>query len=954
MLGLSSFRWQTALRYSLMPQVVPRFKALFGSGLSHVAYFVALVYSAVRLLPADHPYVDLKNIGRFGLRHVLIEAANRLELKRENFDKILLYGLVMLGLLIAFLQIVVLGLSLFMQSAIAAENVSPFHTLHHLDDLAFMFMDLVFGVPKLFDSCVSRVVPCDTLNHGQTLHYLGTQTFPFPVHYALHQMLQLYSMGLTIVAMMITSYFVVTVVAETAQTGTPFGKRFSKLWAPLRIVLAFGLLIPVMPITGEQMKDGKNIKASVGLNGAQYLVLYAAKWGSGFATNGWHKFTDILGEGHIEAHENFVSTPKLPEFTGLLQFYAVVKACAEAVFHDRKVMDGESVVKPYLVRSNVYPKNHQELSYDPFDEQFFTPYTGGEGGSGLYEFLDGADSATIVFGIYDSKQYMKYPGSVNPICGSLKFQLTDPRKPYPQDVDIPPGEEALYAEQAIDTIQRFHWDFIHRMFFELQFFMPGGALDTREGEDLLSAYARAVFTKDSSVQAYDSLKAYVTKQENAVRVQQLLRQEFQKTLAVAVKEADESSMWKMTEDLRKKGWAGAGIWYNKIAELNGALSNAFLSVPEILSYPIVMEHVHASHLRFNQKIAPADIYNPGGNAGSHSIDFNVAALNDVVKNPGEQASFLWEIYYMWSKAGVSSFHKTSGNAFVDTIKVLFGLEGLYDMRANADVHPLAQLVGVGKSMVDSAIRNIGYGIGSKATNPLLEGFLSDGNAMISSFVMSVTMLAMTFGFLLYYVVPFLPFIYFFFAVAGWVKGIFEALVGVPLWALAHIRIDGDGLPGKAAMNGYYLLLEIFIRPILTIFGLVASVSIFGALVGVLSDLWGGVMDNGGGFNISTGLEGIEDESGDLDKALNQFQSMGSVIDQFFYTIVYAMVVYMIGMSSFKMIDAVPNDILRWMGSSVTAFNDSRKNPAQTMMSSSYTGTTQVSEKLGSALGGKTS
>ena len=64
--------------------------------------------------------------------------------------------------------------------------------------------------------------------------------------------------------------------------------------------------------------------------------------------------------------------------------------------------------------------------------------------------------------------------------------------------------------------------------------------------------------------------------------------------------------------------------------------------------------------------------------------------------------------------------------------------------------------------------------------------------------------------MLFYIIPFMPFIYFFFAVGTWVKAIFEAMVGVPLWALAHIRIDGQGLPGDAAMNGYYLLLEIFV------------------------------------------------------------------------------------------------------------------------------------------------
>jgi conjugal transfer/type IV secretion protein DotA/TraY len=74
------------------------------------------------------------------------------------------------------------------------------------------------------------------------------------------------------------TYFAIVVVAETAQTGTPFGKRFNSLWAPLRLVMAFGLLIPI----------------SYGLNSGQYIVLYAAKYGANFATNGWIATPDLF------------------------------------------------------------------------------------------------------------------------------------------------------------------------------------------------------------------------------------------------------------------------------------------------------------------------------------------------------------------------------------------------------------------------------------------------------------------------------------------------------------------------------------------------------------------------------------------------------------------------------------------------------------------------------------
>ena len=96
-------------------------------------------------------------------------------------------------------------------------------------------------------------------------------SFPWPFHDALHALYEFYSIGLLVIAMFIVLYFVVVIVAETAQTGVPFGKRFNTVWAPLRLVIAIGLLVPI----------------GYGLNSAQYIVLYAAKYGSNFATNGW-------------------------------------------------------------------------------------------------------------------------------------------------------------------------------------------------------------------------------------------------------------------------------------------------------------------------------------------------------------------------------------------------------------------------------------------------------------------------------------------------------------------------------------------------------------------------------------------------------------------------------------------------------------------------------------------
>lgn len=180
-------------------------------------------------------------------------------------------------------------------------------------------------------------------------------------------------------------------------------------------------------------------------------------------------------------------------------------------------------------------------------------------------------------------------------------------------------------------------------------------------------------------------------------------------------------------------------------------------------------------------------------------------------------------------------------------------------------------------------------------------------------------LGLTVGFVLFYVIPFLPFVYFFFAVGGWVKGIFEAMVGAPLWALGHLRIDGNGLPGEGAMNGYYLIFEVFIRPLLILFGFLAGILVFGAMASVLNEIWGTVVENVSG---NSAEDTIQREG--LDYYLDIARG---AVDRLFFTILYAIIMYMMALSSFKLIDMIPNNILRWMGSSASSFGDTNTDVA---------------------------
>lgn len=121
-----------------------------------------------------------------------------------------------------------------------------------------------------------------------------------------------------------------------------------------------------------------------------------------------------------------------------------------------------------------------------------------------------------------------------------------------------------------------------------------------------------------------------------------------------------------------------------------------------------------------------------------------------------------------------------------------------------------------------------------------------------------------------------------------------------------------------------------------IFGMLASISIFSALVSILNQIFDLVTSNLGGFD-STDPE-------------STIEFARSAVDEFFFTLIYTIIIYLMALSSFKLIDLIPNNILRWMGQSVSTFNDQREDAAQTLVGKSTIGAQQASSALGKGLG----
>lgn len=910
----------------------------------------------------------------------------------------IIIGLVILALQIVLLVMTLLSSPVFAGPVTWADATftyswsSYFVDTPHgpLQDLAFIVLDQVFGVMLesgtadpggFFGSCYSTLTQDCYDIRGNTV--FSPTLFPTPMHLALHQMLAFYTMGIAFLAGAVILYFIVTIVGETVTTGTPFGQRFSKAWFIPRLIMFFALLAPIT-FTGNNS----------GLNVAQLITFASAKFGSNMATNAWlgfvdegiaatasTKYSDFLGQG-----KSMLAMPNIPELGNLVQFMQVVRTCMYA----HRILKGITV-EPYIVRapsnntsmitlvdgSATVPYNTMSSSATTWTEDY-QPYFDTAYADGFIRLRDAVQfsryqDVVLRFGhrnppggsetdrddppdAYDDEW-----GNIEPTCGELKFEITslDPfiigpapagnlsvQGSYWTYIDYLLAQDTSLEEMAYCMVSSTLPYDIDGTCIDtplsddpgvIMYVVSDGSIQTTdvpvtENETQLPTVANTTAVKEAmNVLNKARMNAQVMDWDSVGEVGTAPAPGINERMVEVIDNPAYVNNLTMPLEIRERGWVGAALWYNKLAEINGIYSGAVQNIPRPFKYPAVMEEVAKQHLVHDNNNAFTARFNPRLANGE---------LADLFA-PEDQsiAAVLYQSYEFWNRSAVQEtlFTRQSSNVIIDTINMILGTNGIFDILENKDVYPLAMLSGLGKSMVDAALRNLFAGIVGQGVGEIFDGFIGGMGKVASTFAFRFGMIGISIGFILYYVLPLLPFIYFFFAFSGWIKSIFEAMLAMPLWALAHIKIDGNGLSGPWASNGYFLIFEIFLRPILIIFGFIFSISMYAALVDGLHDSYHLLTYVAAGYD-------MEAEMNSSFRDITAFTStegisfMRGPVDEMFYTIIYVIMVYMIGLSCFKLVDTIPNNIMRWMGVTVSTIQENAGDPAGQMTSKLFRGT----------------
>ncbi len=891
MQDIGRFSNKSVVRGVFLPGIIPRLKRLFTINRGIFAYIISSLFISVGLLPKTFSNKLLSGNDSLKIVNIIAVAKSNIEFKWKNIDQILIFFTVISGLVILFLYLFALVIYFLITPALALPALNPpdvanmFVTYSPTTDIAFQLMDSVFGVPGIFDS--------------------GSVPIPGVFHRALQEVISLYSGCILLFASIIFLYYIFRIIGEIAVLGKPFGESFNPLWTPVRLMVALAMLMPV----------------SYGLNGIQYAVMYVAKFGSGLGTNIWTEFNSYTSGTFMGLEPaQIIVKPKLQTAMPLIQFMYLVNGCR--MMYQRKEFQSsinnanpyaeDFLVQAYVVSPSIAKRIGDHPSFLNGDINSYAE------ASDFYRYKD----IRIVFGI--KRAGSDFMGEIDPVCGSVVIPFTP-----------------VNEHEAFKYIQYYYHDMIIKNMWitaynnDLFFFnhritemfirngnpdpcvmnIPGASIDNA---------TKLVTTPDgielTNLGECDSLPLASVFSETMADMNtwmQLSAEIGYENLIM------DPNINKIDDKILNLGWAGAGIWFNRISQLNGALTEAVMNTPFPDKYPKVMEEVER--------------YNKSTQVSMNSIErFDPYLAGDDVKiefkdsGDKEMAVALYTLNKYWQADDpTAENHKaaTSTNGFIKILDAIFGTTGLFNLRENtaANVNPLAQLSAAGKALVSSSIRNLMVGTSAAVAGGISEAVMGpdspEGQAArhLASAMMSIAGVTLIAGFMLHYIIPILPFMYFFFAVGDWIKSIFEAIVAAPLWALAHITMDGDDFISEKASEGYMLLLEILIRPTLTVFGLMASMSIYSALVLMLNDTFAVIEAN---FMGASGAAVYDDP------VLSSM--VRSRVDQLFITIVYAFLAYMLALNCFKLIDAIPDGILRWVGGSTKSFSDIAGDPAEKM------------------------
>ncbi|MCY4590740.1 MAG: DotA/TraY family protein [Alphaproteobacteria bacterium] len=551
---------------------------------------------------------------------------------------------------------------------------------------------------------------------------------------------------------------------QTAHEGELLGRRWSSLWAPPRIVLAVGLLVPLPGLDGY--------------NAAQAGVAYVVRGATLAASFVWSEATEALVDDRVPL------AAAQPRFRGetLTAMYQIA-ACETIVQNGIAALDDPGIV----------------LETDGPEE------VGRPGGFTLRQTLvlrrSGAAPSTGVRTSVPVCGYWEAPPMTDEIDGYISAS----------------GLDAAASRQVLATYRQGHLQVMRNLNAAMRTIAAekgGVILGDRAGEDPIPAHrveiAEAIIEANTALSrlARDLLDQVSRFAAGSTDKRQLILN--------AISGGEDCSV-RGTRHCYGEGWIGAGQWYVGLARINNQVMHLTGAVGRAKSD--TLQAPEAGLLQTTLSRARDGFFGTLrgwmggiGTAGNYlDLEEADAAMASFMAAWEADTSQLIALGMRVDPADLG-LASESWTPLRDGLTSLVGLDmqDLFEAISIVDVDqdPLIQMIELGGTLI-----NFAAVVGAGSLLPGLDWL---------GFAAPILWAA---GALLQVVLPLMPWVVWVLAVTGYFLLVMEAVVGVTLWAFAHLRMDGEGISG-AATAGWTLLLSLLLTPVLMIFGLLAGMMIF--------------------------------------------------------------------------------------------------------------------------------
>lgn len=643
---------------------------------------------------------------------------------------------------------------------------------------------------------------------------------------------------------------------QSANEGEVLGKNWSSLWAPLRTIFAIALLIPLPNMQGY--------------NTAQVFVAFIAKNATHFASSVWSITAEKITTGVVP-----VSAPRgnIPQHLASEMF--LTELC-RAVLNDQFAKGAADPAQAdRIVRIPQQVTNHENtLAYEgyviPMNTHAYQTKVS-------YDRVaaDGTVKTTNVCGTYTTPEI---PDVINNRIEATKnesFTLADV---------LASGNTTNVRNQ----FQALHFRVMGEVNSSGGFVNGGLASDLAAIADRVYAnhVQRTYPQNPGAVPAQIDITGDLTTavrsanqrlNDGYVTLMSSINANGTRNAAIRQAMIDRIST-RCDQDASGgtclgEGWIGAGSWYMMVARLNNEISSLFVAEGSASASSSARKKVENSWSFWvsDEDRALRDQY-------TQAFEDGTAIFNNAANR---MASTGWSI----DPALVTNIAASiNGNEIKDPYSTGFAPKATINSLVLSIINSLNDQTFSQDPMI--ALSNMGNFFVTLGTSLIVSDIFLPGN--IASGVGSTIATA---GVTMSIVLPLMPFMFWIMAVTGYFLLVVEAFVAVNLWAISHLRMDGEGITGPVGRDGWLMMLALMTTPVLMIAGYLVGMIIFRISSALVSS------------GLSVALAGLLGNSNPI------FTVVATLVVGIMIVIFYILLIE----RSFSLISDFPSRVLRWMG-----------------------------------------